>query len=86
MNMAIFFENIMKGGDLYMTEYSIVLDCNPKGFNEVHKNSCIALQIANNTQFLGNFNDAVEAVAYAKENGYPKADGCSFCSKEANSN
>lgn len=51
--------------------------------NEVHTSNCFWLSVASNTQYLGEFNNAIDAVSYAKYNGYPSADGCKICSPEA---
>lgn len=53
-----------------------------KGNNEVHKGDCFYLSIAQNTSYLGSFDNGVEAVKYAKSRGY-SADGCFFCCREA---
>ncbi len=66
-----------------MTKYYInkTKDNNQK--NEVHKSSCFWLSLASKTEYLGEFNNAIDAVAYAKRIGYPSADGCKTCSPEA---
>ena len=66
-----------------MHSYYINLNKDLNGFNEVHQNTCFYFQLANNKVFLGNFPNAIAAVSYAKTHGYPKADGCYYCSKEA---
>lgn len=69
-----------------MYSYYINLNKDINGFNEVHKSSCYYYLIANNTKYLGQFNNAIEAVTYAKKIGYYNADGCYYCSKEAHHN
>ena len=66
-----------------MQHYYINLRCDSNGYNEVHEKSCVFLQIANSKEYLGYFGNAIEAVSYAKRNGYPNADGCYYCSGEA---
>ena len=66
-----------------MKYYYINLNKDSKGFNEVHECSCYFLNIAENKRLLGCFNTAIDAVSYAKQYGYPKADGCYYCSNEA---
>lgn len=51
--------------------------------NEVHVSNCFWLSLASRTEYLGEFLDAIDAVFYAKRNGYPSADGCKICSSEA---
>lgn len=51
--------------------------------NEVHTSDCFWLKLASKTEYLGTFNNAIDAVSYAKRNGYPAADGCKHCSSEA---
>lgn len=53
-------------------------------YNEVHTTTCGHLPILNNREGLGYFTNANDAVLYATSNGYPKADGCYYCCKEAN--
>ena len=48
--------------------------------HEVHEDGCTWLEIALDTEYLGLFDDCHGAVAHAKANGYPKANGCKICS------
>ena len=66
-----------------MYTYYINLNKDSKGHNEVHKSTCSYLLIAKNIRILGNFANAIHAVAYAKTHGFPDADGCYYCCQEA---
>lgn len=56
---------------------------NPNGNNEVHHSGCVLFNSILNKKYLGEFNNGVDAVNYAKMLGYSKADGCRLCSPEA---
>ena len=66
-----------------MKKYYINKTQDANGRNEVHTSDCFQLSIASKTEYLGEFNNAIESVSYAKRNGYSSADGCRFCSSEA---
>lgn len=66
-----------------MKRYYINKTTDNNGKNEVHVSGCFWLSLASSTQYLGEFEDAIDAVSYAKRNGYPSADGCNICSSEA---
>lgn len=66
-----------------MFTYYINKTKDSNGKNEVHKSTCYWLHIANSTQILGEFNNGIEAVNYAKTIGYSNADGCKNCAPEA---
>lgn len=66
-----------------MKKYYINKTSDINARNEVHTSDCFCLKLASKTEYLGEFNNAIEAVSYAKHNGYPHADGCNFCSSEA---
>lgn len=66
-----------------MKKYYINKTPDNNGKNEVHTSDCYWLIKASKTEYLGEFNNAIEAVSYAKYNGHPSADGCNFCSPEA---
>lgn len=66
-----------------MSKYFINKTCDENGKNEVHKSSCAWFKIVKNYAELGEFNDGIAAVDYAKANGYPNADGCKHCCPEA---
>ncbi len=53
--------------------------------NEVHRTDshCRGYPTEENRHSLGAFSNAKEAVAYAKKNGFPKADGCAICCPDA---
>lgn len=53
------------------------------GYHEVHKSTCSWLASASSKTKLGDFVNAVPAVAFSKKNCYTKSDGCYYCSKEA---
>lgn len=54
---------------------------NPNNNNEVHKQGCTWMP--DNPQYLGQFNNGIEAVNHAKSIGYSRADGCATCCPEA---
>ena len=64
-------------------KYIINSNKDEKGLNEVHKTDCSRLPLPQNRVDLGYFSDAIEAVNYAKNHGWPNADGCWYCSSEA---
>lgn len=66
-----------------MKKYYINKTLDTNGRNEVHTSDCFWLSIASKTEYLGEFNNAIDAVSHAKRNGYSSADGCRFCSSEA---
>lgn len=66
-----------------MPDYIINVEKTDGRFNEVHTTSCAHRPSVYNQRALGWHADAVDAVAYAKRNGYPDADGCKYCSSEA---
>lgn len=66
-----------------MAKYYINQTKDSNGKNEVHTSTCYWLSLASHTAYLGDFNNAVDAVSYAKRSGYPSADGCKICSPEA---
>lgn len=66
-----------------MPDYIINTEKTDGRYNEVHTTSCAHGPSVYNRKSLGWHADAVDAVAYAKRNGYPDADGCKFCSSEA---
>lgn len=66
-----------------MSNYIINKNQDSKGYNEVHTTSCTHLPEVKNQVALGWFTDAKSAVAYAKSNGYPTADGCYYCCADA---
>lgn len=66
-----------------MRKYYINKTPDNNGKNEVHTSDCFWLSIASKTEYLGEHNNAIEAVSFAKRNGYSSADGCKFCSPEA---
>ena len=66
-----------------MYRYYINLTKDIHGRNEIHKESCSYLKIAKDKAYIGIFNNAIEAVSYAKKLGYHSADGCYYCSLEA---
>lgn len=68
-----------------MKNYYINLntDTNPNNNNEVHTEDCFLLSLISNREYLGSFNNGIEAVNNAKSKGYSAADGCKHCSPEA---
>lgn len=66
-----------------MATYYINKAKDSNGKNEVHKSTCYWLSQATNIQRLGEFNNGIEAVNYAKRIGYSTADGCKHCAPEA---
>ena len=67
-----------------MPNYIINKEKTDGRYNEVHTTSCSYSPEIKNRISLGYFSDGKGAVAYAKLNGYPAADGCYYCCKEAN--
>ena len=66
-----------------MPNYIINRQEDEKGLNEVHTTNCNHLPLSNNQVSIGWHADAISAVAYAKQNGWSKADGCYYCCNEA---
>ncbi len=52
-------------------------------YNEVHTSVCQHKPYPWNQEDLGWHADEIDAVSYAKRNGYPDADGCYFCCERA---
>lgn len=64
--------------------YYIINDEKTDGrYNEIHVTTCSHCPAEKHQVKLGWHSDAVDAKAYAKINGFPDADGCGFCSREA---
>lgn len=66
-----------------MPDYIINTEKTDGRYHEVHTAACSHGPDVFHRKALGWHADAVDAVAYAKRNGYPDADGCYFCSSEA---
>ena len=66
-----------------MNYYIINKNTDNNGNNEVHTSECTHLPSIFNQVSLGYFSNGKDAVAYAKKNGYPNADGCYYCANEA---
>lgn len=66
-----------------MTYYVINKNKDTDGHNEVHKTSCAYCPSPINAVGLGYYNNAGDAVKYAKNSGWSAADGCYHCSREA---
>lgn len=62
-----------------MSQYIINTKKTDESFNEIHKTTCSHLPYSWNQDKLGYFSDDFSAIAYAKINGYPDADGCAYC-------
>lgn len=54
---------------------------NPSHNHEVHKSTCSYK--SNNSIYLGEYDNAIPAVALAKKLYYSDADGCAICCPEA---
>ncbi|MEH2957578.1 hypothetical protein [Candidatus Merdisoma sp. JLR.KK006] len=52
-------------------------------WNEVHTTTCTYKPSYQNQHDLGWHADEIDAVAFAKKNGYPDADGCYYCCERA---
>ena len=66
-----------------MYQYLINKHADENGANEIHKaNLCSHLPEPQNRKNLGMFLSDEEALKYAKEKGYPNADGCYYCCEE----
>ena len=66
-----------------MSYYIINKNKDNHGYNEVHKDHCVRLPEVQNRVSLGHFSSDGQAVAYARNNGYPNADGCYYCCSSA---
>ncbi len=66
-----------------MPDYIINREKTDGRYNEVHTTFCQHRPDVCNQVSLGWHANAVDAVAFARRNGYPDADGCYFCSSEA---
>lgn len=66
-----------------MPNYIINTNTDEKGYNEVHTTECYHKPEIQNQKSLGWHSNATDAVNYAKNNGYPSADGCYYCCNEA---
>lgn len=66
-----------------MPNYIINKEKTDGRYNEVHTTACIFKPLLQNQQSLGWHADEIDAVAYAKRNGYPDADGCYYCCERA---
>ena len=55
---------------------------NPHHNNEVHKEGCYWMP--KHPTYLGEFENCIDAVEYAKTNGWPIADGCKTCCPQSN--
>ena len=66
-----------------MKKYYVNRDCstNPNHNYEVHAEGCFWMP--NDREWLGSFQNAVDAVKAAKSRGYLRADGCKHCCPEA---
>lgn len=53
-------------------------------YNEVHVTTCAHGPRYDHQDSLGWHANGVDAVRYAKQMGYPDADGCKYCAPEAN--
>ncbi len=51
--------------------------------NEVHTTTCTHKPSCQNQHDLGWHADEIDAVAFARRNGYPDADGCYYCCERA---
>lgn len=67
-----------------MNRYYINLktDTNPNHNNEVHAEGCYRMPTVQ-TQYLGYFDNGIQAVQAAKRMGFYRADGCALCCPEA---
>lgn len=68
-----------------MDTYIINKNKDNKGNNEIHNitDNCGHLPKLENISFLGSFENENAAKIYAKNNGWPFADGCAFCCPKA---
>lgn len=62
-----------------MANYIINMNKDEKGLNEVHTTTCSHRPNPVNQDNLGYHSNEIEAVEYAKQHGYPNADGCLYC-------
>lgn len=64
-----------------MARYYVNKNAQTNGDHEVHKLECSRLPKEENRIYLGEYTNCRPAVAKAKEI-YPKANGCSICSRD----
>ena len=62
-----------------MPNYIINKNKDENGLNEIHTTTCSFRPNSNNQDNLGYHSNEVEAKKYAKQHGYPNADGCFYC-------
>lgn len=63
--------------------YLINKNKDSNGNNEVHTSNCAYKPSISNQVSLGWFANENQAVKYAKQNGWPDADGCYYCCRNA---
>lgn len=68
-----------------MSNYIINRRADEKELNEVHTTTCNHLPESSNCVGLGYHANELEAVSYAKQNGWKNADGCYYCCRIAHS-
>lgn len=66
-----------------MQYYIINTNKDNNGKNEIHTLDCYYRPEEKNQKELGYFNDEIEAKNFAKQNGWPNADGCFHCCRKA---
>ena len=64
-----------------MARYYVNKNKDNDGDNEVHIDGCAWLEMAMETEFLGDFTSCLPAVDEARSRGYD-ADGCEHCSED----
>ena len=62
-----------------MDKYYVNKNAQSNGDHEVHKTGCTYMPNIDNRIYLGEFTSCHGAVAKAKKDYYPTADGCAYC-------
>lgn len=76
--------NIYEGVNIMAYSYYIINKSpDEHGYNEVHTTTCVRRPNYYNQEDLGLHANAIAAVNYAKTHGWPRADGCYYCCREA---
>ena len=66
-----------------MKHYYINLNPQSTGEHEIHADKCVYFKLINSKEYLGYFKDARYAQLTARLKGFTIADGCHYCSNEA---
>ncbi len=75
----------MKGGEINMRRYYINRNAQANGDQEVHTTRCSHPPNTDNRVPLGNHATCRSAIQEARRRGFPRADGCAYCSPDCHS-